>query len=102
MEGKYGYHDTSDQHRCAVVARRRLVRPRAVVLVSLPTISEQSTWRSVMMRPGVGASPLLESRPPMREAMLSPVCRIGTYAALVNPSERGRTDVVLTGPQYTH
>jgi hypothetical protein len=52
MEGKYGHHNTSDHHRCAAVARRRLVWPRAVVLVSLPTISEQSIWRSVMMRPG--------------------------------------------------
>ena len=34
MEEEYVYHDTSDHHRCAAVARRRLVRPRALVLVS--------------------------------------------------------------------
>ena len=73
LEEEYGYHGTSDNHRCAAVPRRRLVRPRALVLVSLPTIS---SWLSV--------------------------CRIGSYAALVNPPERGRTDVVLTGPQSTH
>jgi hypothetical protein len=32
MEGKYGHHDTSDHHRCAAVARRRLVRPGTLVL----------------------------------------------------------------------
>jgi hypothetical protein len=34
MEAEYGYHDTSDHHRCAAGARRRVVRPRALVLVS--------------------------------------------------------------------
>jgi hypothetical protein len=43
LEEEYGYHDTSDNHRCAAVTRRRLVRPRALVLVNLPTISERSS-----------------------------------------------------------
>ena len=33
------------------------------------------------------------------ELALRPL-QIGSYAALVNPPERGRTDVVLTGPQF--
>src|SRR6476659_9803922 len=53
LEEEYGYHDTSDNHRCAAVAQRRLVWPRALVLVSLSTISARSShWGSVMMGPG--------------------------------------------------
>lgn len=34
MEQGHGYHHPSDHHRCAAVTRRRLVRPRTLVLVS--------------------------------------------------------------------
>ena len=60
----------------------------------------------VMMGPRVGASPLPQ-KPSAQfgkaaRGWLFAVRRIGSYAALVNPPERGRTDVVLTGPQPTH
>ena len=68
--GRTWNHDTADYHRCAAVARRRVVRPRALVLVS-----EVFFWRSVMMRP---------SRPPRNPPeqagkaarALAAVCRI--------------------------
>src|SRR6478735_12089743 len=64
LEEEYGYHDTSDNHRCAAVAQRRLVWPRALVLVSLSTISARSRcWRSVMMVPGSELYRFLKSRP---------------------------------------
>jgi hypothetical protein len=94
LEEEYGYHDTADNHRCAAAPRRRLVRPRALVLVSLPTVSERSShWRSV--KPSAQSSKGCAS-------WLSAVSRIGSYAALVNLPECGRTDVVLTGPQSKH
>jgi hypothetical protein len=102
VEEEYGYHDTSDHHRCAAVARRRVVRPRALVLVGEVFF--------LAKRHGATESELhrfLEIRPrnPVRAArgLGSPLsAEFGSYAALVNPPERGRTDVVLTGPQSTH
>lgn len=86
VEEEYGHHDTSDHHRCAAVARRRVVRPRALVLVGEVCFLE-NRGNPVKAARGLG-SPLSGE--------------FGSYAALVNPPERGRTDVVLTGPQSTH
>ena len=91
---------TSDHYRCAAVARRRLVRPRALVLVS-EVFKRDDATKSELYR-------FLEIRPrkPVRAArrlLGSPLsAEFESYAALVDPAERGRTDVVLTGPQSTH
>src|SRR6478672_3369700 len=101
LEEEYGYHDTSDNHRCAAVAQRRLVWPRALVLVSLSTISARSShWGSVMMGPGSELHlPLKPSAQFGKAARRRPrnwkLCRS-------RQSTRTRSNVVLTGPRSTH
>jgi hypothetical protein len=105
MEEEYGYHDTAYHHRCAAIARRRLVRPRSLVLVSEVFLAKRDdATESELHRFLEGR---LESRPPNPVRATTTLARrrlaeFGSYAALVNPPERGRTDVVLTGPQSTH
>ena len=76
LEEEYGYHDTSDNHRCAAVAQRRLVWPRALVLVFRLSARGRVHWRSVMMGPGSELHRFLKSRPrnsvKLREAGSSP------------------------------
>jgi hypothetical protein len=44
--GQYGHHNHSDHHRHTVAYRRRLVRPRTVVLGSDFTYIDGMLWRS--------------------------------------------------------